>query len=84
MYKSLIGEQVIVIVSSKSEVLFEYTGILSSESENEIELKKAEASQLVFQFGKTIFGDLGENLRKYKENIDTVIINKQYIISCNK
>ena len=84
MYKSLIGEQVNVIVSTRSEILFEYTGILSSETENEIELKKAEASQLVFEFGKRIFGDFGENMRKYKENIDTVIINKQYIVSCNK
>lgn len=38
MFNSLIGERVTVVVSSKAEILLEYTGNLSGESEDAIEL----------------------------------------------
>ncbi len=81
MYKSLMGEKVNVIVSSRANQLLEYVGTLSSESEHSIELTSVNMSYLMPTFQKGVFGD---GISKYKENIDKVIINKMYIISCDK
>ena len=81
MYKSLIGEQVTVVVSSRGDNLLEYVGILSFEDENTLELKNVNISYLMLSFQKGFFGG---DISKYKENVDDVIINKRYIISCNK
>lgn len=81
MYKNLIGLEVNVIVSSKSENLLEYQGILEKEDETTIVLKNANISYLMLNFQKGFFGN---NLGQYKTDIDEVIINKRYIISCNK
>lgn len=81
MYKSLIGEKVTLVISSRGDSLLEYIGTLSSESPDELELKDVKISYLMLSFQKGFFGD---NISKYKENLDTVVINKRYIISCNK
>ena len=81
MYKSLIGEQVTIVVSSRGDNLLEYVGTLHSENENSLELKNVDISYLMLNFQK---GILGDTINKYKENLDSVIINKRYIISCNK
>ena len=81
MFKSLIGEKVEVIVSSRSDNLLEYRGTLLSDSEKEIELSNVDIACLISAFQKGIFGD---NIIKYKTNLEKVIINKKYIISCNK
>ena len=81
MYKSLIGEKVTIIVSSRSDNLLEYIGTLHSESEDVVELKNVDISYLMLNFQKGIFGG---NISKYKENLDSAFINKRYIISCNK
>ena len=71
MYKSLVGEKVTVVVSSRGDNLLEYVGTLSSENEDAIEL--------------TNVSFLGiNNMRKYQENLEKVIINKRYVISCDK
>ena len=81
MYKSLIGERVTVVVSSRSENLLEYMGKLESESDDTIELTNVDIAYLMLSFQKGFFGG---NINKYKENLDRVIINKRYIISCDK
>ncbi len=81
MFKSLIGERVTVIVSSRGDNLLEYIGTLSSEDEDVIELSNVDISYLMLNFQKGIFGG---NINKYKENLDKVIINKRYVISCDK
>ena len=81
MYKSLIGEKVTIVVSSRGDNLLEYIGTLHSESEDVVELKNVDISYLMLNFQRGIFGG---NINKYKENLDRVIINKRYIISCNK
>ena len=81
MYKSLIGEKVTIVVSSRGDNLLEYVGTLASENEAAVELKNVNISYLMLKFQKGIFGD---GLCKYKDDVDHVIINKRYIISCNK
>ena len=46
-----------------------------------MELKNVDISYLMLNFQRGIFGG---NINKYKENLDSVIINKRYIISCDK
>jgi len=81
MYKNLIGERVNVVVSSRGDTILEYVGILSNESSDTIELTNTNISYLMLNFQKGIFGS---NINKYKENVEKVIINKRYIISCDK
>ena len=81
MFKELINNEVTVIVSSKTEMLLEYTGILSNEDETTIKLKNVYINIAMLNFQKNFFGS---NMGSYKQNIDEVIINKRYIISCNK
>ncbi len=81
VYKSLLGGKVTVVVSSRGDNLLDYIGTLSSENENAIELTNVDISYLMLNFQKGIFGG---NINKYKENLEKVIINKRYIISCDK
>ena len=81
MYKDFIGENVTIVVSSRTDNLLEYIGVLTSEDENTLTLTHVDISYLMLNFQKGIFGG---NINRYKENLDKVIINKRYIISCNK
>ncbi|MBR3198829.1 MAG: hypothetical protein IKG27_02300 [Bacilli bacterium] len=81
MYKDFIGEKVIIVVSSRGDNLLEYIGTLSSENGDLIELINVDISYLMLNFQKGIFGD---NITRYKQGLNKVIINKRYIISCNK
>ena len=81
MYKSLIGERVTIVVSSRGDNLLEYIGILSSEESDTIELTNVDISYLLLNFQKGIFGN---SMSQYQKNLEKVIINKRYIISCNK
>lgn len=81
MYKSLVGEKVTVVISSRGNHLLEYIGTLSSESGDTLELTNVNIQYLMLNFQKGMFGG---NMNVYKNNIDKVIINKRYIISCNK
>lgn len=81
MYSDLIGEKVTVVVSSKGDTMLEYIGTLVSETEDTLELKDVDISYLMLNFQKGIFGS---NINKYKDNLEKVIINKRYIISCDK
>ena len=81
MYKSLIGEEVTVIVSSRGDNLLEYVGKLVDEEDNTIVLQNVNIAYMMLNFQKGIFGG---NINTYKENVDKVIINKRYVISCDK
>ena len=84
MYKSLVGEKVTVVVSSRGDNLLEYVGTLSSENEDAIELTNVDISYLMLSIQREVFGGLANNMRKYQENLEKVIINKRYVISCDK
>lgn len=81
MYKSLIGEKVTVIISSRGDHLLEYIGTLSSESDDSLELANVNIQYLMLNFQKGMFGG---NMNVYKTNVNKVVINKRYVISCNK
>ena len=81
MFESLLNERVTVVVASKGDTILEYIGTLASEDTTTIELTNVDISYLMLNFQKGIFGG---NINKYKDNLSRVIINKNYIISCNK
>ena len=80
MFKSMIGERVTVVVASRGDNLLEYVGFLSSESEDAIELNDVDVAYLAVSFQRA-FG--GASMGKYKDNLNKVIINKRYVISCD-
>ena len=83
MYQSLIGEKVSVVVSSRGDKLLEYIGTLSSETEDTIELANVSISYLM----SAISGFNGYFFNKdvkYRDDVKKAIINKKYIISCDK
>ncbi|MGI6608229.1 MAG: hypothetical protein ACOX1F_04535 [Erysipelotrichaceae bacterium] len=82
MFRNFIGEKVTVIISSRGDNLLEYIGILEAETENSILMSDVNISYLMLNFQKGFFA--GNNMNMYKENISRVIINKKYIISCDK
>ena len=81
MFKDLIGENVTVVVTSRGDTLLEYIGTLSSESDETIEMKNVDISYLMLNYQKGLFGG---GISRYKENLEKVIINKKYIVSCDK
>ncbi len=81
MFKNLIGEKITVMISSRGDNVLEYYGTLISENEESIELSNVDISIMMLNYQKGLFGS---NMNKYKEDVEKVIINKKYIISCNK
>ena len=80
MFKDLIGSRVTVVVASKGDTMLEYMGTLVSENDNSIELQNVDISYLMLNFQKGIFGG---NINSYKQNLNKVVINKLFVISCN-
>lgn len=81
MYKNLIGEEVILIVSSRSEQILEYRGTIKDYNGTELVLSNASVNYLAAALQKNLFGSNVINLQDDKEEI---IINVKYIISCTK
>lgn len=81
MFDHLIDKEVEVIVSTKSDILLEYTGVLCKETEVSLILENAEINPVMLNFQKNIFGG---SMNNYKQNVEEIIINKQYVVSCNK
>ena len=81
MYKDLINERVTVLVATKGDVVLEYEGTLTEENDTEIVLNDASIATMLMSVQVSMFG---KNMTKYREDIDKIIINKKYIISCIK
>ncbi len=81
MYKDLINERVTVLVATRGDVVLEYEGTLTEENDTEIVLNDASIATMLMSVQVSMFG---KNMTKYRENIDKIIINKKYIISCLK
>lgn len=79
MYKDFINQEVSVLVSTRAENFLEYTGELTEETEKTITLKNA---NIIFSTGKVNASMFGANALTLKNDIDTTIINKEYILSC--
>ena len=81
MYKDLINERVTVLVATRGDVVLEYEGILTEENDTEIVLNDASIATMLMSVQVSMFG---KNMTKYREDIDKIVINKKYIISCLK
>ena len=81
MHKDLINERVTVLVATKGDVVLEYEGTLTEENDTEIVLNDASIATMLMSVQVSMFG---KNMTKYREDIDKIIINKKYIISCLK
>ena len=81
MYKDLINEEVTILVATKGDIVLEYNDTLVLETDNEIELKDATISTMLMNVQRSVFGS---NMTKYREDIDKVVVNKKFIISCIK
>ena len=81
MFKNFMNCSVVVIVSTRAETMLEYTGTLSYEDDSSIRLNNVSINAAMLSFQKNIFGD---NMSVYRQGIDEVIINKNYIISCSR
>lgn len=83
MYSELIGRKVTVIIFVGNEKIMKYDGILASQSEEEILLQDASFEMLIGDYARSLTSSLmGTTNIEYMKNIDRVIINKRYIISC--
>ena len=78
--KQLLNKDVVVLVSTRTEQFLEYDGYLYDVNEDTITLKDASISAAMLSFQKNMFGN---SIGAYKTNLETVIINKNYIISCH-
>ena len=81
MFKEFKDNMVNVIVSSHGNTILEYDGVLVSEDDKTIVLKNVSINCAMPSFQKSVFSG---GMINYKNNINTVAINKNYIISCNK
>ena len=81
MYKELVNKQVLVIVTSQTEMLLEYRGILVEENAQNLKFKNTSINIAMLNFQKNFFGS---NIGNYKKNISEIVINKRYVISCSK
>lgn len=81
MYKDLIGKDVTIVVSSRGDNLLEYTGKLTREDSDTLELENVRITYLTLNFQKGLFGN---SMYTYKDNLEKTIISKRYIISCDK
>ena len=81
MFKEFMGQNITIIISTRTDNLLEYSGILESETDENIVLKDANICYMMLNIQKGIFGN---NINQYKRNLEKVIVNKSYIISCNK
>ena len=80
MVQALIGQRVTIVVSSRGELMLEYTGNLIAENEDAIVLANVDITCFMLKFQRGMFGD---GISKYKNSLDKVVINKKYIISCD-
>ena len=81
MYKDLIGKEVTLIVSSRAEIVYEYRGVLVSESPEYLKLENVSINAVLSNMQRNVFGS---NMSSFSEYLSESIINKEYIVSCNK
>lgn len=78
--EKLLNKNVVVLVSTRTEQFLEYDGYLYEVNEDTITLKYASINLAMMSFQKNVFGN---SMGNYLSNLDTVIINKNYIMSCH-
>jgi hypothetical protein len=79
--KEFIGEQVFLVVTTKAGHFLEYYGIVEAEDKESVTLK-----DVIINFGAHSYQTkiVNASIVQYKQNIDKAVVNKEYIVSCNK
>ena len=77
MYEEFIGKKVLVVVTTKSDRVMEYNGILNSEDEKCIRLNDVSISMQLTNMQSSIFGRQPTSF--YDNSMPSAIINKEYI-----
>ena len=81
MYKDFKDSIVNVIVSSKGDTILEYNGLLVSEDDKTIHLNNVTINYAMLNYQRNMFGG---GISSFKQNLNNVVINKEYKISCNR
>ena len=81
MFNEFINNKVVVIVSARTEGLWEITGLLTEVDEISIKLENVEINQAMLNIQKSVFGS---GIGTYKQNVKEIILNKHYIVGCYK
>ena len=79
--KDLIGEPVFVLATARTGNMLEYYGILEEEDKESVTLKDVTINFGVPNYQTKI---ISASIVKYKQNLDKVIVYKDYIVSINK
>lgn len=87
MYKNFIGKDVEIIICTRTDQLLEYTGKLVEVSNEELLLEDAmvnfsltEAAKNASALNARVFGG---NATILKSHVASLVLNKEYIISCH-
>ena len=84
MYTKLKGKGVTIIATTRASVsLLRYTGTVTEVSDKEIELQNTTITTLVTRASANLFGTDSTSFNTFGDNIPTVILNRDYIISCS-
>lgn len=84
MYTKLKGKGVTIIATTRANIsLLRYTGTVTEVSDKEIELQNTTITTLATRGAANLFGTDSTPFSTYGENIPTVIINRDYVISCS-
>ena len=81
MYNEFINNKVVILVSARTEGLWEYSGLLVEVDEKFLKLKNVTISQAMLNMQRNMFGSA---VGAYKQNIEEIVLNKDYIVSCHK
>ena len=79
--KELIGEPVFVLATARTGNILEYYGVLDAEDKDSVTLK-----DVTINFGAPNYQTkiISASIVKYKQNLEKVVINKDYVVSVNK
>lgn len=80
MFKDYMNKQVNVLVASRGDVFLEYFGTVVEENGAILKLKNVNILYAAPQIQRNI---LGAGMAQFKNNLNEVTINKEYIISVN-
>ena len=60
-------------------MVLEYSGVLVSEDDKSLKLENVSISTAILSFQRNMFG----NINSYKDNISEIVVNKEFVVSCN-
>ena len=80
MYSNLMNKNVVLLVSTRTDNFLEYKGYLKEVTNETLVLENVSINYAMMDFQRNVFGG---GINSYKHDLSTVIINKNYVISCH-